>query len=202
MKSERTAELPTVKQRTQSDITRAHALNWALSIGALVLCALVGAWILARALLDLSIPSDIIWLILLAPISGAVAGSIKLIQFTEEYRCFLYAVEDALQVDINNDGEIGQPQIAGDTPRGSFLMTGDGTRHRIDTELSAEEVKAVKRLLLTSGKATVRGLTAVVGDRASALRQDLITLGICEEPDRKNAAAAVSVLGREGVMRW
>jgi len=203
MKAERAATLATVPRR-QSDTTRAHALNWAVGVAMLTLCMLAGAYLIGRSLLDLSIPSEAIALILLAPMIGTATGAVKLIQFTSQHRQWLYDLERSLDVDLNRDGEIGQPgpAMAGETPGGVFLMCPDGVRRRVDTELSAEEIKATKRLLLGSGKATVRSLTAVVGDRASALRQELIGLGICGHPEHRKAAAELTLSGRKAVVRW
>jgi hypothetical protein len=200
MKAERTAELPTVHPRS-SDTTRAHALNWFVSVTSIVLCGLVAVYILAKSLLDVNLPGDVVWLILLAPLIGTITGAIKLIQFTSQHRQWLYDLESTLDMDLNRDGEIGKPE-AGETATGSFLMCPDGTRRRVDTELSADDVKAVKRVLLGSGKATVRALTGVVGDRASVLRQELIELGICSKPEHSRAAATLTESGRKAVRRW
>jgi len=199
-KAERAADLPTLARDSHDD-TRAHALNWALGVASLTLSVLAGLGLIAFALLDLHISRELILLILLAPLSGIAIGALKLIQFTAEHRDYLYRLEDAYNVDLNMDGEIGQP-AGGETPTGTFVMGPNGVRHRLDTELTGEEIKAVKRILLGSGKATVRALTGTVGDRASQLRQELIRIGVCEEPAHKRAAAELSEAGRKAVRRW
>jgi hypothetical protein len=185
-----------------TDITRAHAINWALGVATLVFCLLVLAFVLAKALLHTSIPSEALWLILVSPILGLSMGAYKLVVFTEEHRWFLYHIEEAMGVDLDNDGSIGQPRAQTEPEPGTFLMGVDGVRHRLNTELTAGEIATLKAYLLSNEKASVRGLTGLVGDRASLLRDELVTMGVCVEPPRKNQAAGLSDAGKKAVRRW
>ena len=184
-----------------ADVTRQHAVNWALGVGTLTLCLLILVYVLARALTPFEIPKQALWLIALAPVSGLSMGAFKLIAYTTEHRAFLYAIEDATGWDLDGDGEVGEPAQA--TPQaGTFLMGADGIRHRLSTELDAGEIKALKAYLTQNGKASVRGLTGLVGDRASLLRDELIAIGVCVSPRNANAAAILSDAGRKVVTRW
>ncbi len=203
MKAEHAADLPSVRPRS-SDTTRAHAINWFVSVTSIVLCALVGIYLLARSLLDLSIPSDTVWLILLAPLSGAMMGALKLIQFTTQHRQWLYALEDTLNMDINADGEIGQPSPKEREPGyGSIIRGVDGAYHRINTELSPEEMMDLKKHLLSTGGLTVRTMNDALQDdsRASALRDELYALGVLTKP-RPRTVSKLTDAGRKAVMRW
>jgi len=181
------------------DVSRAGAINWGVGVALLSFCGYVLGWSILKGFWA-SLPN---WSILLcvpvALILGASWGSLKLIQFTEEYLDYLYAVEVETGQDINGDGIVGDPPMF---DRPTLLMGIDGIRHRVDVDLLPSEVDRVKRLLLLSGKATVRALASVVGERASRLRDELIAWGICEQPDRANAAAVLSPPGKKAVMRW
>lgn len=185
-----------------TELTRTHALNWTGAVIALGLCVVMAVWVGLRAL-NVSVPPRLLVFFLPLPLLvGICVGSVKLIQFTEEHRNWLYAAENAIGVDLDGDGEIGDPRAQTEPTPGTMLMGIDGARHRIDVELSAGEIQAVKRLLIESGKATVRGLTGPVGERASALRDALIGLGICEAPTSTKSAANLSEPGKKAVMRW
>lgn len=185
----------------ESDPTLAHAFYYGLGVAVLALCAVLGVLLLLWVLTPLEIPGSALWLIAVSPLLGLGMTGARLIQYTQQHRAFLYRVEDALGVDLDRDGEVGEP-VRGGGPAGTFVMCPDGARRRLDTELTPDEVQAVKRQLLLSGKATVRGLTAAVGDRASALRQELITLCVCAQPEHDRAPALLTVAGRKAVMRW
>lgn len=205
MKAERAAPLNTEHARStdtrSTELTRAHALNWAGSVVAIGLCAMLALFVGLRAINVNVSPKLFVYLLPLPLLIGICVGSIKLIQFTEEHRDFLYRVEEATGVDLDLDGEIGRPRAETEALPGTLVRGVDGAFHRIDTVLTAPEIHAIKRLLLTAEKATVRALTGIVGDRASQLRQELITLGICEAAAVKSAAR-LSADGKKAVMRW
>jgi hypothetical protein len=179
-----------------TDSTRNDAVNWGMGIAALVFCGYVGGWTIVAALVDVPWYTCLLCLPL-AMLCWVGVAAFKLLTFTEMHRSYLYRLESVLGVDIDDDGEIGVPQS------GTLLVSGDGTFKRIDTTLSPEEIDAVKRHLLLSGKATVRALTTVVGDRASRFRSELIgALHICAPPEASNAAAVVTEAGKRALLRW
>ena len=186
------------------DITRTHAVNWGIGVMILSFVGYVFGWCLLK-IFWVKLPAWTIGLCLpLSLLIGPGYGALKLISFTEEYRDWLYATEDSTQTDMNNDGVIGQPDP--DDPsiplNGTMIMGIDGLYHRIDSKLNIEEVQKVKRLLLLSQKATVRSLSDIVGERASHLRNELISLGICHKPEYEKAAALLSEPGMRVVKRW
>lgn len=181
------------------DISRQHATNYGIGIALITFCIYVLCWSILKMFWE-DLPN--ITIVLCLPISlgmGISWGSAKLLEFTEEHRNWLYAIEEQTGIDINGDGIVGDPPIF---DRPTLLMGIDGIRHRLNTELLPSEIERVKQLLLLSGKATVRSLTAIVGDRASQLREELIALNICDRPLRNNAAALVSERGKRALMRW
>ena len=181
------------------DTSRQHAINYAAGVALLTLCAYVVLWSIIKPFWE-SLPEwTIILCVPVALIMGISWGSIKLMQFTEEHRDWLYYIETTTGLDINQDGVIGDPESL---QSGAILMGVDGIRHRIDTDLTLEEINAVKRLLLLSEKATVRSLTAVVGDRASRLREELMKLKICARPTSPRSAAYLTDPGKKAVRRW
>lgn len=189
----------TPRTERRGDPTLEHAVYYALGIASVALCAILGVFVLAWALLPLELPKQAFWAILAAPLLGLGMGGVKLLRFTDEHRHYLYHLEELLSVDLDDDGEIGHP---GGGPAGTFVMCPDGVRRRLDTELDPDEVQAVKRQLLLAGKATVRALTMVVGDRASGLREELIALDVCAKPEHDRAPALLTEVGRKAVMRW
>jgi len=182
-----------------SDPTLEHAIYYALGVACVALCVILSVFVLGKALLPLELPEQAFWAILVAPLLGLGMGGVKLLRFTDEHRHYLYHLEELLSVDLDDDGEIGHP---GGGPAGTFVMCPDGVRRRLDTELDPDEVQAVKRQLLLAGKATVRALTMVVGDRASGLREELIALDVCAKPEHDRAPALLTEVGRKAVMRW
>jgi hypothetical protein len=179
-----------------TDSTRGDAVNWGMGIAALVFCAYVGGWTIVAALVDVPWYTCLLCLPL-SLLSGVSVAALKLICFTETHRSYLYRLETVFGVDIDDDGEIGVPQS------GTLLVSGDGTFKRIDTTLTPEEIDAVKRHLLLSGKATVRALNTDIGDRATYFRSELIgALHICAPPEASNAAAVVTEAGKRALLRW
>lgn len=188
-----------LRAQPDADTSRSHAMNWAAGVALLALCGYVVVWSLIKIFWE-ALPN---WTILLcvpvAIISGISWGSMKLISYTEMHRAYLYGLESVLGIDINGDGNIGEPDVMN---RGALLYSIDDTYKRIDTTLSMEEIDQIKRLLLLSKKATVRSLAAIIGYRASQFRTELIGLGICEKPENSNAAAVLSEAGERAVLRW
>ncbi len=183
------------------ELTRQHAANWAVGSMIFGLCAVVFLYVLARAA-GLPLQSDVLLYALPLPVLiGLAVGALKLIRFTEEHRNWLYQVETWTHTDLDGDGRVGDPQ-AGKIEPGTMLHGISGGYQRFDVQLTRQEIEAVKRLLLTEGKATVRGLTGVIGDRASALRTELIRLGVCVSPENDRAPALLSEPGKKAVMRW
>ena len=185
------------------DITRTHAINWGVGVAILFFCGYALTWTVLKMFIT-KIPVWTLALVFLAPLIGFAWGAYKLINYTEEYRDWLYETEDYTQTDINGDGLIGEPDpdnIA--IPLNGTLIRGiDGQMKRIDTGLSLTEIQEIKRLLLLDKKATVRTLTNVIGERASRFRLELIKLGICEKPAYDKAPAVLSGEGARAVMRW
>jgi hypothetical protein len=149
-----------------------------------------------------------VWTIVLclpfALVIGGILGGLKLIEYTEEYRDWLYEMEIFTQTDIDGDNVIGVPDPENPTlpKEGTHIRGIDGQFHRIDTQLNSEEIQEVKRLLLLGQKATVRSLTNIMGERASRFRDELIDLGICDKPEYERGAAPLSRVGERTVMRW
>lgn len=190
---------PTPTERRQ-DSTRAHAINYGLGAAIIAICCAVALWAIAATVWRL--PWYTLGLAMLGGMMlGAVTGARKLLQFTDEHRDYLYAVEELTQVDINRDGAIGQPKEHETT--GAMLRGVDGITRQVSVNLSGDEVYALKRHLIETGKYTVRAVNQLLQDdtRASALRFDLFNLGIIETP-RDRAATAVTEAGRRALMRW
>ena len=181
------------------DTSRTHAVNYAIGVALLALVAYIAVWSFSVVLID-GIPFWTLLLCVPVAISAGIAfGAAKLLSFTEMHRAYLYGLESVLGIDIDGDGSVGEPT----TPQtGTLLLGVDDRYHRIDTTLTTTEIDQVRRLLLLSHKATVRALAAIVGDRASHLRAELIGLHICARPERDNAAAPVSDAGRKVLTRW
>lgn len=200
---------PTTPRPPAGDITRLHAVNWLIAVGILTLCLGVGAWLAAKAA---GAPVTA-WQLALAPLAAiltaGVAFAVKLLQFTEEHRAWLYVLEEATGRDLDGDGVTGNPERANPPsqpmpPLAGALVRGvDGAMHRIDTDMTPHELQAVKRHLLTSGAFTVRAVNDLLGDetRASSLRVELHRLGILEQP-KPRAATRLTEPGRRAVMRW
>ena len=187
------------REQPTGDVSRIHAINQAIAAIVLVFCGYVLVWMAAKLLID-AIPAwSLFMCVPLSLLAGASWGAVKLIAFTEMHRAYLYGLESVLGIDVDGDSVVGEPT----EKRGTLLVGIDGTYHRIDTSLSMGEIDAVKRLLLLSKKATVRSLTAIVGDRKAAqLRTDLIGLRICTKPEQNNAAAMLSPAGEQAVKQW
>lgn len=199
MKNYETASALANTQIEKLDMSRNHAINYTIAMFTITFVTYIALWTCTFLIWD-RMPA---WTLFLSvPISflaGAVAGGYKLIVFTEEYRDYLYALEVETQTDWNQDGHIGAPDL---DAAHTVLLGVDGAYHRMDSNLSPEQVEAIKRLLLRSEKATVRSLTDIVGDRASHFRDELIGLGVCEKPKYDRGAAPLSEAGRKVVMRW
>lgn len=191
------------------DSSRRHALNWFLGAAVLAFAVLLALWFIANGLSDWlgrwePVPVPVIFTIILpaALLAGAVAGAYKLLRFTEEYRDWLYQIEDMLQVDLDGDDEIGEPKTkAGQPTPGTLLVGPDGAYHNIDVTLTMAEIAAVKRYLLTETACSVRGLMAIVGDRASGLRSELHRIGILAKL-RSRSATPLTEGGVKAVRRW
>lgn len=192
-----------VTRRSTNDRTaRQHAINYAAGVAIISLCVYVLAWSVIKPFWE-GLPSwTILFCLPVALIVGSCWGSIKLMQFTEEHRNWIYWVEEATGFDLDQDGIVGMPAEESEARGYTFLLGADRVLHRLNVDVTLAEIDSVKRSLLLSEKATVRSLTAIVGDRASRLRDELIALGICEMPRRDNAAAMLSTAGREAVVRW
>jgi len=191
------------------DSSRRHAANWMLGAGTLTFAILLALWFIANGLSDWlgqwgPVPVPVIFTVI-APVSllaGAVAGAYKLIRFTEEYRDWLYQVEDFLNIDLDGDAEIGEPKTrAGEPNPGTLLVAPDGAYHNIDVTLTMAEIAAIKRYLLTEQACSVRGLQAIVGDRASALRSELHRIGVLAQL-RNRSATPLTEGGLKAVRRW
>jgi hypothetical protein len=192
-------------RRQGQEQTRAHALNYTLGVGAVALGFSLGGWLSLWVVMGDRLPIATLALVpALALLAGVTAGGLKLMEFTEEHRDWLYSIEQAIGQDLDEDGVIGDPpQPAGKPPGGALIRGVDGATHRINTDLTRVELLELKRHLLTSGRFTVRAVNGLLGDdsRASALRVELHGLGILEEPKPK-AATALTDVGKRAVMRW
>ena len=106
--------------------------------------------------------------------AGGVAFAVKLLQFTQEHRAWLYALERATGLDLDGDGTTGEPPGAQAQPKptidGALVRGIDGSMHRLDVALSPLEMQAIKRHMLTAG-AGVRAVTQSDETRASLLGQ-------------------------------
>lgn len=186
------------------DPSRAHALNYAAASAALVTSLGVGGWLVASAAGGAPALELLAYAPALGGLAGLVAGAVALLRFTAEHRAWVYRW-----------GEVGEPELEPEPPTlagpsdlragalpGAFVRGLDGGLHRLDLDLTRAELEAVQRLLLSEGRATVRALAAIVGERASLLRAELIRLGICEPPQGERAAALLSEAGRMAVQRW
>ena len=192
-------------KRTQDrfNTTRSDAANWAAGVAIIAGCLYVLGWgILA---LFVSVP---VWTFFLFPpvavVLGASFGSLKLIRFTEEYRDFVYALEEETGLDIDGDGVTGPPVIrVGSPPQGTLLRGLDGAMHAVDTTLTSADILAVKASLLANNTYSVRALNSALGDenRASGLRLELYRLGIIEQPKPKQATR-LTAAGIKAVRRW
>jgi len=191
------ASPPSMPRR--GDLTRTHAINVGAGVGALALCGAVGAWGIARATgVDVD-PVALAYAVPVAATGALASGAVALLRFTAEHRRAIYGWGI---VDAEGAPDVTGAPGQGKPVPGTFLRAPGGVFHRVDLVLSHPEQQAVKRLLLADGKATVRALAAVVGDRASLLRGELVRLGICSQPDATRAAAALTERGREAVERW
>ena len=194
----------TPRLQPDADTSRNHAINWAAGVGILAFCFYVLGWSILKMWWQ-ALPN---WSIALCvPVAlafGATWGSMKLIQFTEEHRDWLYALEEETRLDLNRDGVIGDPvQVAGIPPQGTMIRGTDGQLHQLNTELSVADIHAVKASLLTSGYFGVRAINSLLGDetRASGLRIELYRLGILEKPQPRQATP-LTASGKKAVMRW
>lgn len=178
------------------DDARAHAFNWFVGVtitGMAVLFYL--GWLQVTWGWDTRITKSFA----LAPIcAGAIAGSIKLIQFTTQSRNATYPQPIPTTIPTTTT----PPTPTRGTPLPGTMLRGvDGTMRRVETQLSEEEIRIVKTLLTQSGKYNVRALMPFLGDRASSLRQELHKLGILTKP-KSRAAAKLTPAGRKAIMRW
>lgn len=190
-----------------SDTSRGHACNWGAAVGILTLCVGVCAWSGAKAL-GAHVTAGQLALTLPAAIgAGGVAFAVKLLQFTQEHRAWLYALERATGLDLDGDGTTGEPPGAQAQPKqtidGALVRGIDGSMHRLDVALSPLEMQAIKRHMLTAGAFGVRAVNTILQDetRASLLRSELHRLGILEQP-KPRAATPLTEAGHKAVMRW
>lgn len=190
-----------------SDTSRGHACNWGAAVGILTLCAGVCAWSAAKAL-GAHVTAGQLALVLPAAIgAGGVAFAVKLLQFTQEHRAWLYALERATGLDLDGDGTTGEPPGAQAQPKptidGALVRGIDGSMHRLDVALSPPEMQAIKRHMLTAGAFGVRAVNTILQDetRASLLRSELYRLGILEQP-KPRTATRLTDPGKRAVMRW
>jgi hypothetical protein len=183
---------------------RAYAINWGISAFLIILTGYIVTWFILRwAKVQMTVGS----LFLCIPISmlfGLFTLGYKLMAGTEDYYRWVYQEEETLKTDLNGDGVIGQPDP--DNPslpmNGTFILGVDNQYHRIDTQLNVEELDQIKRILLLGQKATVRSLQPIIGERASRFREELIDLGICNEPLHEKASAPLSRGGELAVKAW
>jgi len=194
---------PRRAQDPAGDLARAHAVNWTAAVGILTLCLGVAIWIAAKAA---GVPVKAGALALVPVVALLVSGvtfGVKLVQFTEEHRGWLYAGAEQDQGDAGGQGPGDLRRDAQDPPAGAFVRGVDGALHRLDVDLSPLELQAVKRHMLVSGSFGVRAVNTILQDetRASALRVELHRLGILEAP-RARVAAKLTGAGLRSVMRW
>lgn len=190
------AETPPVRPRA-GELTRAHAVNVAAATGCLIASASVAAWTVARvagAEVELSLLG---YALPVAAVGSLSSGAVALLRFTMEHRRAVYGFE----LELEPDEPTREPRSGAPMP-GTLLRGPDGALHRFDLVLTRPEVEAIKRVLLSEGRATVRSLLAVVGERASLLRGELIRLGVCERPQSERAAAMLTERGRGAIERW
>lgn len=198
-------EITSLRGRSNTDPTLGHAIYYGMGVALIALCVVLGLLVLGKAFLQIEIPRDVFWIILASPLLGIGAGGFKLLAFVGEYREWLYHLEDALNLDLDNDGKIGEPPSSKERAPGSgSLVRGvDGALHRIYTELSIEEMRGVKKHLLTTDGFTVRAMNDLLQDdsRASALREELWALGILTKP-KPRTVSKLTPAGKKAVMRW
>lgn len=182
-------ERPTQPQR---DDTRRHALNWFLGVAGLVGVGIITVWwILFRVGWA---KLDGLWTAMpLAPVCGITAACWQLIRYTREYRDWLYAQAEGTPPI--------EPKRKETPPGGTWLRGGDGVIHRVELALSAEEIAQIKRVLLRDGSCSVRVLTPIVGERASAVRQELHRLGILAAL-KDRAATPLTPDGKKAIAQW
>ncbi len=196
------ASVPARDTHTRADqLTSDHARNW-LYVGlvrscitscAVVLVSIQAGWVAWQ-------PGWIV-VILIATLTGGLdTWADRLAQYTEEARDALFG---AVAADVDS---APAPQPArvrpGSARSGTQVRCPDNAWRPLSVDLTQAEQRAVAASLLDRHDASVRSLTAIVGDRASHLRDDLIRLGICAQPARANRAAPLTAPGRQAVQRW
>lgn len=177
-------------ERAPRDSTRRHAANWMIGVTGLASVVIVVVWWVPHwwGVADLS---DLLALLPLALLGGLLMGSLTLIDYTQR----MY-VGGMPAPDPDPAGAEGASRDLGQT----FLVAADGSRQRVDVALTREEIAAVKKMLL-GGMYSVRGITPVLGDRASLLLTELHRLGILEKP-RERVATRITPAGKKAVERW
>jgi len=180
------------------DISRTHAVNWGIGVALVTFCVYTIGW----TLLIFTWDGLKIWTIVLCiPVSivaGLGMGGKKLMEFTQEHRYWTYWYHD------QEEKALDFQEPVGDLPLEDYTMLRgvDGQFHRINTQLSYEEKNQLKRYLIGNETVTVRGLDPIVGNRATQLRVELMTLGICGRPAASNQGAEITPIGKKTIMRW
>jgi len=180
------------------DISRNHAESWAIGVAMILFSAYIAGWFAYI----LTFGNLSIWSLFLcipiAIIGGIGVGGIKLLKFTNEHRRYVYWYAEQEETALDFQEPVGNPPLEDYT----MLRGIDGQYHRINTSLTDEEKRGLKLYLLMHESVTVRGLDPMVGNRATLLRSELITLGICSRPVSSNQAAEITAIGKKTVMRW
>lgn len=180
-------------RKPATDDTRRHAVNWFLGVTALAAGASTTAWWLLYRVGWASVDG----LITSAPLSLSVGvgfAAWQLLTYTRQYREWLYAQAESRDA---------SPRKGNNAQRaaGTLLRGADGVMQRVEVELSEDEISGLKKALLRDNAASVRSLTPLVGERASALRAELHQIGILAEL-REKAATPLTPAGKKAVMRW
>ncbi len=173
---------------------RRHAFNWFVGVTVVFAVIVIAVtWLLAVwGWKDDRVYKSLFPVPLLA---GLMVGGMKLVEYTIDERLERYPEKKVKSKPHSGPG-------AGDIRPGTLLEGVDGVMHRIETELSREEVRIVKTFLLSAGAYSVRALHPFLGDRASALRPQLHKqLGIIEKP-KSRAVTKLTASGRKAVERW
>ena len=186
------------------DTSRMHAANYAAGTALLSFCGYVFLWTLAKVLYPMLPNGSIALCLPVGLLVGASYGSMKLIAFTEEYRNYVYTLEqEQQQIDDMTREAVKSQNRQNSHVTGCLVRGVDNAYHRIPVELSKADLHAVKASMLSRGAFVVRGVNALLNDetRASALRIELHRLGILERPQARQATR-LTPAGLKAVMRW
>lgn len=180
-------------RKPATDDTRRHAVNWFLGVTTLAACASTTAW----WLLYRGGWASVDGLITIAPLSVSVGvgfAAWQLLTYTRQYREWLYTQAESRDASPRKGHNMQRAA-------GTLLRGADGVLQRVEVELSEDEIAAIKKTLLRDNGCSVRTLTPLVHERASALRAELHQIGVLAEL-REKSATPLTPAGKKAVMRW